>query len=104
MQYYSKKLNKLYDTEAECVKAESDYDKSQKEYGAKVAKLNDERGPRAKELEEAAKDVIKAQQHYYDLRDKFLHDYGSYHWTVTTSSPMSSDQFIRNMLKDFLMF
>lgn len=103
MQYYSKKLNKLYDTVAECVKAESEYDKAQKEQEARVAKLKDERAVRAKELEDAAKDVNKAQQHYYELRDKFVQDYGSYHWTVTTSSPISSDQFIRSMLRDFLL-
>jgi len=104
MQYYSKKLNTLYDTEAECLKTESDYDKAQKDHDAKVAKLKDERATRAKELETAFKAVGQAQQHYDDLKEKFLQDYGSYHWTVTASSPMTSDQFIHNMLKDFFAF
>ena len=79
MKYYSEKLKKVYDTVEQLQTAETEYDKA---HAAEIAKQK-ERKERAEEIDAARKEVIKAQEHYDDLINKFVKDYGSYHTTYT---------------------
>ena len=84
--YYSKLLNKPFDTVEELKAAEDEYNKAHDE----KIKLAEEKKTRAKEIEdaykhsmevrkEAQKMIKEADDKYYELRDKFVSDYGSYH-------------------------
>lgn len=70
--YKSEVLNKCFDTEEECVKAEQEYE----EKNAHIKELNEARADRAKEVTEAYKK-------YIELRAQFIKDYGSWHATFT---------------------
>lgn len=85
--FYSEKLDKLFDTEAECKDAEVEYEKKVKAENAK----KEERAADAKLVDEAFKEAIKAQDHYIELRNEFVKKYGSYHktWSSTTPSMTS---------------
>jgi len=84
--YYSKLLNKPFDTLDELKAAEEEYHKAHDE----ELKRAEERKQRAKAVEEAyrhsmdvrreANEAIrKADEEYYKLRNEFVKDYGSYH-------------------------
>lgn len=86
--YYSKLLNKPFDSLEELKKAEA---KVLEEQSAKE-KLTAEKRTRAKEVEEAFLEyqkireqayemIAKAEREYLLLRDKFAKDYGGYHMT-----------------------
>ena len=44
---------------------------------------------RAKEIEDAYKAIVDAKQHYNKLLKSFVKDYGSYHYSVTSTDPDS---------------
>lgn len=90
MRYYSEKLNKLFDSEEELDKAEDEFDSQKKEIEAK----KEEKKARAKEVEDAYKATIiarkeatkiinEADKKYYDLKNTFIKDYGSFHMSFT---------------------
>ena len=79
MKYYSEKTMKVYDKVEELNTAEKEYDEA---HAAEIAKKK-ERKERAEEIDAARKEVIKAQEHYDDLINKFVKDCGSYHTTYT---------------------
>lgn len=87
MKFYSEKLNKLFDSQESCVEAESAHDKQVAEAEAKKKALADERATRAKAVEEAYRNAIKAKQDYDKLLQDFLKDYGSFHATFKTTDP-----------------
>lgn len=61
MRYYSEELKKFYDTEAECVKAETD-----------AKKLEEEKESRKREVDEAVKSTIKLLKQYNkDYREAY---------------------------------
>lgn len=90
MRYYSDKLNKLFDSEESLQEAE----KQQEEKEAEKQQLAETKKVRAAEVEDAYKKTLEAREEankiirdadkvYYDLRDKFVKDFGSYHMTYT---------------------
>ena len=83
MKYYSSELDKLFDTEKECLAAERDYQKKvaleKKEKEMKAA----ERKAQAAEVEEARKAMVEAQSRYREALEAFCKKYGTYHQTLT---------------------
>lgn len=68
--YYSEELKKYFNDEAECRKAEKEYE----EKHAAELKAKEERSAKAKEVEAAYKK-------YVELRNEFIKKYGSFHMT-----------------------
>ena len=89
--FLSEKLNKYFDSEEECKKAEKEHDeklalaKAEKEKKLELEKQKKaERKERADEVTEAFKKAEEARKHAYELMDKFCKDYGSFHTSYTT--------------------
>ena len=91
--YYSKLLNKPFDTLEELKAAEDTHRKELE----KKEQLANEKRVRAKEVEEAyahsmqvrkeAQEMIrKADDEYYKLRTDFIKDYGSFHMTFSDNN------------------
>ncbi len=91
MQYYSDKTKQLYVKKEELIAAEKEWDKAH----ALELKKADERKNRAKAVEDAWKEYTDLQKEceaklkekktaYYELRNAFIKDYGSYHSTVSS--------------------
>ena len=90
MKYYSEKLNALYNSQIELEEAEYAVEKAQKEKEERENKLKAERKARADEIKTALEQVESASKEYYDLVQKFVRDYGSFHLTVDEKSPFTS--------------
>lgn len=86
MKYYSEKLNALYDSQIELEEAELAAEKVQKEKEERENKLRTERKARADEIKAALEQIETALKGYYDLVQKFVRDYGSFHLTVDEKS------------------
>ena len=87
MKFYSEQLNKLFDSEEACVKAEDAHAKAVAEAEAKKKALSDERANRAKKVEDFYKQAIEAKKAYDTELRAFLKDYGSFHATFKTTDP-----------------
>ena len=92
MKYYSEKLNKLFNTQADCEKAEFEAKEAEnrekilaerKAAEAKALKEKEaaERKAMAAEVETARKNMVTAQKAYKDAIEAFTKKYGSYHYT-----------------------
>lgn len=92
MKYYSTDLKKFFDDAESCEKAEAEYQKTVAEKEEKEKQLKAERKERAAEVDNAYKACKDAEKHYYELRNQFIQQYGSYHatYTNTDSTPFSS--------------
>lgn len=109
MKYYSEKLNRVFDTEDEVVKAEKEVEDKK----AEEAKKSEEKKARAEEVKKAyahINDVRKecavkmdeAYKSFYDLRDAFIKDYGSFHLSFYedgTKSEITVSDLISNAFK-----
>ena len=84
MQYYSETLKKVFKTEAECLAAELSHEEKLKAEKERAEKLTTERKNRAKEVEDAYNAVVTAQKNYNQLKNKFIDDYGAFHFTFST--------------------
>lgn len=95
MKYYSEKLNRLYDSQAECEKAEFEAKEAEnrekilaerKAAEAKAQKEKEaaERKMMATEVDEAYKAMVAAQNAYKTKLEAFVKKYGSYHTSLTT--------------------
>lgn len=93
MKYLSEKTNKVYGSVKELEAAEKAFDLKKVEEDKK----NSARKERAKEVEEAYKSLLKARKNYNELVDKFIKDYGSYHYSLT-----SNDISDINTFSDFI--
>lgn len=87
MKFYSEKLDKLFNSQEECVQAEKEHDARIAEEQAKKEALTEQRAKRAKEVEELYKAAIEAKQTYDKALQAFLKDYGSFHATFKTTDP-----------------
>ena len=76
MKFYSEETKRFYDTAEACKEAEDKAKAKREEAAAKAAKLKEERANRAKEVEEAI-------AHANELLNKFVEDYGSFHYTYS---------------------
>lgn len=100
MKYYSEKLNRLYDTEADLTKAEMAAAKAEAEKIAKEKAATEHRAERAKEVTEALKAATAAKEKANKLMTAFVKDYGSFHTSYTlkdinpTKPAVSLDDFV----------
>lgn len=85
MKFYSEALNKVFDSEKECLKAEREYTEKRAAEERRKKELADTRKMRAQELETALADISTAKQHYCELLKAFCEDYGSYHCSVSVN-------------------
>lgn len=83
MKYYSELLNKTFNSVEELEKAESETKRLEQERKIKEKQLREERGNRAKEVEEAYKIANEAQKKANKLLADFIKDYGSFHTSIT---------------------
>ena len=81
---YSEVLKKEFDTVEACEKAEAEYKAEQEKINEEKKAMKEKRAARAKEIDEAFKEIRVAQDKYNDLVKKFIKDYGSYHCTYTS--------------------
>lgn len=81
MKFYSEKLDKMFSTAAEVVKAEEAYDKKLAEEKAKKEELANTRKARADEVEKLFADAREAQKKANDALAAFCKDYGAFHKT-----------------------
>lgn len=96
MKYYSELLKKTYDSEKDCLKAETEYNEKLEAEEKHKKELTEKRKERAKEVEDAYKAVQEARDRYNELLTNFCKDYGSFHCTFTDVTPASS------LITDFL--
>lgn len=82
MYIYSEKTNKKYDSVEACVEAEKAYDEQLERARLEKEQLASERATRAKEVEESYQKIVDARKEYEAVLDKFVADYGSFHFTV----------------------
>ena len=99
MKYFSEKLNKVFESEQECVEAENKFELAKQEKKEKEKRLTQERKERAHEIEEQYKKIIDDRKEYRRLVDDFIHDYGSFHCTFKSSEPVFSDMDFFDLLK-----
>lgn len=97
MKYLSEKTNKAYSSIDELKAAEKEFDAKQ----AQLEKKNAERKARAKEVEDAYKAIIEARKNYNDLLNKFIKDYGSYHYSVSTIDNSRANDIFDNVFDSF---
>ena len=95
---YSEVLKKEFDTVEACEKAEAEYKAEQEKINEEKKAMKEERAARAKEIDEAFKEIRVAQDKYNDLVKKFIKDYGSYHSTYTSSDDIPD---VFELLKPF---
>ena len=82
MKYYSEVLNKTFDTEKECLKAEQEAAAAKKKAELEEKAKKEARAARAAEVEQALKDARTADMKADELLRAFVKDYGSYHTTL----------------------
>lgn len=101
MKYYSEKLNKVFDTERECMEAEFKVkeqenlariqkEKALREEKEKKEAFAAERKVMADKVETARKAYLEAQKAYRNELEAFCKKYGTYHYTVTDADEVPS--------------
>lgn len=98
MLYYSEKSKKFYKTENELRAAEKEYDAAKVEEERKAkekkaeAKAVEAAYKKAQEVRSAAAEMIKqADEEYYNLRNKFVEKYGSFHMSYSDKNAKTDD-------------
>jgi polyphosphate kinase len=91
MKFYSEKLNKFFDNDEACLKAEAEFDKKKADEEAAQKKLKEARTTRAKEVEDAYRVAADAYTKYVKLRNAFIKDYQSWHMSYTQDFPITED-------------
>lgn len=82
MKFYSEVLNKVFDTQEECVKAEEAHKAKIAKAEAEKKAKDEKRAARAKEVEEAYKQAAEAKKVYQEKLNAFVQDFGSFHLTM----------------------
>ena len=85
MKYFSEILNKAFDTEKECLKAEQEAVAAKKKAELEEKAKKEARAARTAEVEQALKDAKAAEKKADELLKAFVKDYGSYHTTLKGS-------------------
>ena len=99
MKYFSEKLNKVFESEQECVDAENKFELAKQEKEEKEKRLTQERKERAHEIEEQYKKIMDDRKEYRKLVDDFIRDYGSFHCTFKSNEPVFSDMDFFDLMK-----
>lgn len=89
MKYYSELTQKVYNTEAECKRAEQAFNfelerkkKAEEEQRLAEKKKQEQRAADAKNVEQKREAMIHAQKEYREAIDAFVKKHGSYHFTT----------------------
>lgn len=95
MKYYSEKTHKTYDTEEACLAAEKELEDAITAEKERKEKLAATRKERAQEVKDAYEDSIKAKDHFNEVLNNFVRDYGSFHMTLRNDNnrPYSLAEF-----------
>ena len=81
MKFYSEQLDKLFNSQEECEKAEAEAKRIAEEKAKAEEKKTSERKARAKEVEDALKAATAARAKYDKLLRDFCKDYGAFHYS-----------------------
>ena len=87
--YFSEDLGKTFETEEECLAAEKEHNEKVEAEKAKKA----ERKQRAEEVEAAFKDADEAYKHAKEVLNAFIKDYGSWHYSRSSTLPATKSLF-----------
>ena len=82
MKFYSEMLKKFYDTQSDCETAEKQAIEAKEKAETKAKALVEQRASRAKEVENACKNLLDARKAYNKVLNDFCKDYG-YHFPIT---------------------
>lgn len=99
MKYFSEKLNKVFESEQECVEAENKLELEEKEKAEKEKQLAETRKERAREIEEQYKKIMDDRKEYQRMINDFVQDYGGFHCTFKSNEPIFSDMDFFDLLK-----
>lgn len=83
MKYYSEKLEEFFDSANECKQAEEIAAEKERAEEKRKSELAENRKARAKEIEDAYRAIMEAQEKYDNLLTEFVKDYGSFHMTIS---------------------
>lgn len=100
MRIISDLTKKEYSTVEECEQAEKEFLEAKRVEEEKKKELAEQRKVRATEVEDAMKAIKDAEDHYYELLNAFIKDYGSYHY----SSRSVDDVPVKSMFSLFKPF
>lgn len=101
MKYYSESLDKFFDRQEDCEKAEVELEEKRKAEARKQLALRTEREARSKEVVEAFKKAREAEAEAQKLLKDFIKDYGSFHMSYNGKSSVPS---MFDILNDFFPF
>lgn len=79
MKYYSEELEKFFDTEEECEKAEASYFEELEAAKKQKELQKEEYNTRYATVEAAYKEFKEAEKNYRNLVNDFVKDYGEFH-------------------------
>lgn len=103
MKFYSEDLDKLFSTQKELEKAEQEAKvKAYKEKQEKEKK-DAERKARAKEVEEARKNMVAARSKYAELLEAFTRDYGAFHMSLDGEDAKRAIPTLFNLFDDLFI-
>lgn len=111
MKYYSEVLKKFYDDEKSLREEERKYQLVKKQEDDKLAKKKE----RAMEVEAAFKSAVEIEQKankeindayvkFYNLRNKYIKDYGAWHYTYTSEKPIEKPLSLFDLFDELLKF
>jgi hypothetical protein len=95
MKYYSEKLNKVFDTEAELVAEEEKVEAAKVAKEKELAKYKEDRAAKAKEVEEAYAALTEARKNYDKVLREFTNTYGAFHMSINANDLF--DSFFRGL-------
>lgn len=101
MKYYSESLDKFFDKQEDCEKAEVELEEKRKAEAQKQLALKTEREARSKEVVEAFKKAREAEAEAQKLLKDFVKDYGSFHMSYNGKSSVPS---MFDILDNFFIF
>ena len=84
MKYLSEVNGKIYDSEAELLKAEKEIADRKAKEAEEKAKKEATRKERAEEVEKAIQELAEADERANKLIREFVKDYGSFHYSIST--------------------
>lgn len=99
MKYFSEILHKFFESEEECVQAESDYRNKEEVAKKEKEQKTAERKARAKEVEAAYAEMQAAQKKFDEVLAAFVADFGSFHMTI--SSPFYNSFPFNKLFDEF---
>jgi len=85
MKYYSEILNKAFDTEKECAKAEKIYEQEQAKAKALAEQKASDRKAAAEKVEAARKAAVEANKAYREALNEFCSQYGTFHSSIAVN-------------------